>query len=194
MSILLPWGFSATVDDEDYERLKHYKYLLKCSGSNMYPFRRVYKKGRCKRIFLHYDVLQVPNRYPRLVIDHINCKTLDCTRSNLRVVTSAQNAQRRRPTGGRFSKYKGISYDGVNPRRKRRWYAHIKTKGRVIRRYCYDEYSAVKWYNVTVYRLFGKFCYLNNWDGPTRREESETTDPASLPASLKLRRDKSAFA
>ena len=56
---------------------------------------------------LHREVMGAePN--DGLVIDHINRDRLDCRRSNLRFVTSAQNAQNR-VAGGRTSVHRGVS-------------------------------------------------------------------------------------
>jgi len=171
--IPLPWGLSAMVDNGDYERLKDYKYAIQGDAYRMYAYRWVKINGRTKRILLHYDVMRMSKRLPGMCIDHIDNNTLNCRHSNLRLVTYAQNSQRRRPPRGCSSKYKGICYAKHKTHRRSPWRARIQVKGKVINRYFEDEFSAVKWYNVTAYRHLGKFCYLNNWDGPTRKENDE---------------------
>jgi hypothetical protein len=171
--IPLPCGLSALVDDEDYQRLKDHKYFIQGDNRHLYACRRTIINGRRKQIYLHYDVLQISRRIPGMCIDHIDNNTLNCRRSNLRLITICQNAQRRRPPRGCSSKYKGISYRRERSHRRRPWRACIKVNGKQISRSFADEFSAVKWYNVMAYRLCGKFCYLNNWNGPTEREKDK---------------------
>jgi hypothetical protein len=172
-SIPLPWGFSATVDDEDYDRLKKHKYLIKCSGHLFYAFRRVYVKGRHKNIYLHHEVLKLPNLYPKFFVDHINGDSLDCRRSNLQVVNRCQNVQKSRSRANGTSKYKGVSRDLRKYRVKKPWRTRLKTNGKIYNRYFKDEFSAMLCYNVMALCHFGEFAYLNSWNGPTTKEQDD---------------------
>jgi hypothetical protein len=171
--ISLPCGLSAMVDNEDYERLKDYKYSIRGTNYHLYAFRNEKKNGRQKQTLLHYDVMQISAPIPGMCVDHIDNNTLNCRRSNLRLVTYAQNNQRRRPYKGGTSKYKGICYVKHKSHRRNPWRARLQVPGKLLTRYFADEFSAVKWYNVIAYRHLGKFCYLNHWDGPTKKEKEE---------------------
>lgn len=139
--IPLPWGLSAMVDEEDYERLKDYKYSLHGNNYHLYAYRWIQVNNRRKQILLHYNVLQLTERVPGMCVDHIDNNTLNCRRNNLRLVTIAQNNQRRRPRRGCSSKYKGISYHKGKSHRRRPWQARIQVKGKDVCRFFADEFS-----------------------------------------------------
>ena len=125
-----------------------------------------------KYISLHYDVLQVPNLYPKLCIDHINGDTLDCRKSNLQVVTLSQNSRKCLPRKGGTSKYKGVCYQVGKAKRRRPWRMSIKLNEKTIYRYFVDEYSAMLAYNIMALCLYSPFAYFNRWDGPTDKERN----------------------
>ncbi len=61
-----------------------------------------------------------------LQVDHINGNGLDNRKCNLRLATAAQNSRNRRRTGGRSSRYKGVSFI----KSKHRYVAEITFNGR----------------------------------------------------------------
>ena len=169
----LEMGFTAIVDDSDYERLKGYRYHLRGYCGKFYAFRKYRENGKDTNMSLHNDVLELPKLPGKLCIDHINGNSLDCRKSNLRVVTRSQNNQSCGPRRISSSKYKGVCYQSSEVHRRRPWRARITVDGEAISRYFEDEYSAVRCYNMMAVRHFGKFAYLNEWDGPTRKEDDE---------------------
>jgi hypothetical protein len=174
--IKLDKGYTAIVDDRDYDRLKKWKWRVHSSGSKMYAYRRfVTPDGKNNRRFLHHEVMNF--KPPRgLVIDHADRNPLNCRRTNLRLCTHAQNDVNKPPLQDKKgSKYKGVRYD-PNPRGKKHWYAAISYnhKQYFLGGFA-DEFSAMKIYNVWAFRLYGKFAYLNSWDGPTRPENQKTS-------------------
>ena len=54
----LTQGYVAIVDEEDYERLKRFKwYVTANTYGNKYAARSLYKNGWAKQVFLHHEVL-----------------------------------------------------------------------------------------------------------------------------------------
>jgi hypothetical protein len=95
-----------------------------------------------------------------LIVDHVNRDRLDNRRSNLRLVTVAQNTQNSGPkkTKGRTSSFKGVCLD----KQSGKWQAQIKVKG--ISKYLgqfYDEADAAKAYDVAAKQVYGEFAYQN---------------------------------
>jgi hypothetical protein len=89
---------------------------------------RSYQIARVKHnVYLHRAVLGlVPG--DGLEGDHIDRNKLDCRRSNLRIVTHAQNQQNLSPRSNGSSRYRGVSWD----RRSGRWYAYGHANGKMV--------------------------------------------------------------
>ncbi|KPK75719.1 MAG: hypothetical protein AMJ79_10035 [Phycisphaerae bacterium SM23_30] len=165
-------GFYALVDAEDYERLKGYNWHVVETSSNLYGarMRRVSEGGGGGRVMLHHAVLGLEEGLPTgQVVDYINGVGLDYRKGNLRLCDYSDNGANRRPNRRRGrSKYKGGQYVKGRGHHKGGWAAVIKRKGKKYYLGCFgDELSAVKKYNMAAFRLFGRFAYLNRWEGPT---------------------------
>lgn len=105
-------GF-AVIDDEDYEELSKCKWSVTANG---YALRGVAKRpveynknGRMKTkiILMHRHILGLEN--PKIFADHINGNKLDNRRSNLRIVTPAQNACNRKIQSNNRLGFKGVT-------------------------------------------------------------------------------------
>jgi hypothetical protein len=73
---------------------------------------------------LHREILEL-QPYEKRFVDHINGDKLDNRRSNLRVVTEAQNRQNV-PVYGGYSRFRGVSRSGP------RWRARVTIDGTSI--------------------------------------------------------------
>ena len=175
----LTQGYYAIVDNEEYERLSQWKWRIQRNGNNIYVVRTIYLPDGKQRVrTLHREVLGLHHPTPGKVVDHADGNTLDNRRGNLRLCTHSQNSINQ-PTrkGKKSSKYKGVFYKPDGRLFKACWKASIKCKGKVHNLgNFYDEFSAVKAYNSAAYRLFGKFAYLNHWDGPTNKQEDDSPE------------------
>lgn len=92
--VLLPLsqGYFSKIDDEDYEKVKDFSWLIFRNGRGVYA-RTVWMEGRSQRhCLLHRKILDVPKN---LVVDHIDGDGLNNQKSNLRAVTIAINSQNR---------------------------------------------------------------------------------------------------
>ena len=89
--IPLTKGQFALVDDADYEVLSKHSWYA--SGVRFYAARRRKDNERNPRklVYMHRELLGVESS--SLHVDHINGNRLDNRRSNLRIVTVAENAQ-----------------------------------------------------------------------------------------------------
>jgi hypothetical protein len=90
--IKLSLGQVALVDEEDFERVSKHKWYAWWSADtkSYYAYRTMGPKRARRTWYLHRVILGLEHGDKREG-DHINRNTLDCTRSNLRIVSSAQN-------------------------------------------------------------------------------------------------------
>lgn len=98
-----------------------------------YRIIRVPGVGR-RNQYMHHVVLGVPYGTSmqdgvRTEVDHINRNRLDNRRSNLRIVTRAQNMQNRSKGTGTTSRFRGVSRHSQNGKW---WVARGKKDGRTI--------------------------------------------------------------
>lgn len=103
-------GLHTIVDDEDFAWLSEYTWWsdLKKNGLR-YAYTKVYRANGIRTSMpMSRMILGVISK--RLVVDHINCNSLDNRRENLRICTYRQNQQNRRSMF-RSSRYPGVSYD-----------------------------------------------------------------------------------
>lgn len=92
------------------------------------------------RMLLHREIVGLKHSPRRgIVVDHINGNPLDCRRSNLRLITEAQNAHNRKDRTDGTSRYRGVSWYTA----KGCWRVHIMVNGhRTLVGYFDDEDEA----------------------------------------------------
>lgn len=103
----------ALVDPSDLEWLSQWTWTLHAT-SKVACRRETYAPYKRRWVWLHRQIMEVPRGArtesgERLEVDHINRDRLDNRRSNLRVVTGAQNSQNV-PARGGSSNYRGVSW------------------------------------------------------------------------------------
>lgn len=156
--ISLTRGLSCIVDDEDYEFLMQWKWQAAPNGGgHFYAARRSRlsdgrKSGERQTMILMHRVLAATPK--DMVTDHINGKTLDNRRSNLRVATHTQNMQNRAKRKNTSSAHKGITWDGT----RRKWAAVLQANNRTffIGRFAREE-DAAEAYAARAAKEFGEF-------------------------------------
>lgn len=134
-------------DLEDFEKVSKHTWF----NMNGYITARINKK----QIKLHRFVLAPPID---MIVDHINHKTNDCCKANLRICTHAENMRNRDKKNKTKSIYKGVSWH--NQRNK--WQSTIQFNLKHISLGLYDcEEEAALAYNKKAIELFGEFANLN---------------------------------
>ena len=171
--IPLTQGQYAIVDPEDYEELSKDKWHISRSVRGVYAVRKFWIKegGRLKQKSVSMHRLIIGAREGEIV-DHINHKSYDNRKLNLRIATMRQNCwNARKQRRNCSSKYKGVSWS----KKRNQWRARITFKGRVIPLGRFDtEEEAAKAYDGKAREFFGEFAWLNFPAGPgVGRRKSE---------------------
>lgn len=145
-------GFSAQVDDSDWELISPYKWYVVEARDHKYA--ATYLPGdRNKRTYLHRFLMR-PG--PEEIVDHISGDGLDCTRANMRVGSVSQNAAWGKQQRRRKSKYRGVIWS------KNRWQAKGQClgKSKYLGRFMQEEEAARAW-DVWAAEAHGAFARLN---------------------------------
>lgn len=112
------------VDDDDYEELSSYRWCLQLKPGG-YASRTDRSGGRQRTVLMHRQIMGLAPGDPREV-DHRDTDRLNCRRENLRIVSSAQNAQNRRVRSDARSRYRGVCwYPNYG-----KWVARVHHEGR----------------------------------------------------------------
>lgn len=120
----------AIVDEADATIVTHRRWYL----SHGYVVRGVrLSRTRGTTVTLHRELLGLSADDQRQV-DHINRDRLDCRRSNLRIVTVAENQQNVSSYTGSTSKHRGVSWNTA----MRKWKAKVHIRGKDVYLGCFD--------------------------------------------------------
>lgn len=158
-TIPLSGGYTAIVDDDDYERVCRYKwYPQYLNGEVRYAKHASVKNCYHTQFSLHRFIMGCKKGDGK-VVDHINGNGLDNRKCNLRICTQAKNRLNARGKVKSTSRYKGVSWNT----RQRKWYATTRYNGkyRLIGTFDDEEEAAIA-YNVAVQLFYGEYAYLND--------------------------------
>lgn len=150
--VWLTRGFSALVDDEDYEMISQWKWHARTTCNKVYAARGKHPGGV---IFMHRLINGTPDG---METDHIDGNGLNNQRSNLRSATSLQNSMNSLPQHGRTSSLKGVWKD-VGSRNRKHWRSAIRINGKLkyLGRF-HTEEEAHEAYKMAALEHFGEFC------------------------------------
>jgi hypothetical protein len=155
--IKLTRGKYAIVDVEDFERLNKYKWHCTHYGYAKRSVPNKSGKGRKQgEIYMHKLICPAP---AGMIVDHINRKSRDNRRVNLRVATQKQNVWNRKfiKKGGK-TRLQGIRWD----KNREKWHVRLTVNGR--RRsfgYYADQDEAAKAYDRVAEKYRGEYAVLN---------------------------------
>lgn len=143
----------ALIDDEDYEKVKQYRWFI--TGKKA---RYVVARINEKFIYLHHLIMGKPEKGS--VIDHRNGDPYDNQKNNLRICTHSQNRGNSKKNRNGASEFKGVVIR--NRRGKKRITAQIKFTAKSM--YLGDfktEVDAARAYNSAALKYFGEFAKIN---------------------------------
>lgn len=154
--IALSNGGVALVDDE-FAHLDAWTWRRSMRG---YAVRMIRMPGRGKyqlaTLSMHHCITGEP--LGGFEVDHINGDQLNNQRSNLRIVTRAQNMWNTRKRSGMSSRYKGVSWKSSH----KQWYARIQVHGEMMHLGLYrTEQAAALAYDFAARTHYGEFARLN---------------------------------
>lgn len=154
-------GLYTMVDDEDFEFLSQFKWVLSRKGyaetGRTKLLKRYYPKTRVQmQRLLMRDVVK-----EGLLVDHINGDKLDNRKENLRLVTMSQSNANRGKINFRYKPDKRSKFIGVSWNRNK-WRAIICKEGNqeYIGRFDNEE-DAARAYNKRALELFGEYARTN---------------------------------
>jgi hypothetical protein len=154
-AIQLTQGKVAIVDAEDYGLLSKFKWHAHERGRTWYARRAASNKT----IFMHRAILEY-HSYDLTSgeVDHINGDGLDNRKSNLQVISHAENIRKSRVQINNKSGFRGVSWHKGD----RRWQVVIEVDN--IKKYIGSfrtKIAAALAYDQAAKKYFGKFANLN---------------------------------
>lgn len=145
--IVLTQGKVALVDDEDYEYLSKFKWIVSLERGRYYAVRKIPMSGG-RNVRMHRDIMNPPNG---MDCDHRDHDGLNNQKYNLRVCTRSQNMQNSK---GSLA-VKGAYWN----RRKQYWQSAIRYNGTSIHLGCFKtQEEAAEAYRKAAVRYFGEFA------------------------------------
>lgn len=156
----------AWVSPEDYDLLSLHEWKIGPNGRKdrnlkFYVYRYDCRGGGQTKIYLHREVLGLMPGDGKKV-DHIDGDTLNNTRENLRVTTSAGNSANRCKQKTYGSSPTSSRYKGVTRLKKDRWQVCICAEGKRYFLGCFtDEKLAALAYDNAAQQHHGEFARLN---------------------------------
>lgn len=157
-------GYTVIIDEDDFEKIKPFTWHVmqkKALQEGLYYFSasmREESTGEWHNQFLHRFIMKC-KRGDGFKVDHKNHNTLDCTKANLRICTTAQNAQNARVYRAKKDGFKGIKEDVSSGH----WSARIQTpdgKRMMLGSYATAE-DAAKAYDRAALFYFKEFAVTN---------------------------------
>lgn len=144
--IILPRGKVVLIDDEDFEKIKKYKwhFALGYAKTNI--------PGKKSPQLMHRIILNAP---VGMDVDHINGNGLDNRKKNIRICTHSQNLFNQGKYKNNTSGLKGVSIH------RNKWIAKISVKGKRIELgYFKTKELAYKAYCIACKKYHGEYSHL----------------------------------
>lgn len=160
-------GYSAVVDDNDYDLVMRFKWQASPRKSGkVYAVTKIARPGRSSTSLYMHRLIVAASDFPD--VDHWDNDGLNNTRANLRPCTESQNLANQSGRPGTTSEYKGVHWC----KKERMWIASIGMKNpRVKRIGCFEsEENAAIAYDIAAFKQWGEFAKLN-FPGEVRDEQ-----------------------
>ena len=157
--IQLTKGYIALVDDKDFEKVNTISWHVVLRKDKQPMCAQGWTKGSFKlrkRLKMHRFILNLNN--PNMVVDHINCNSLDNRRHNLRICKQSENCKNLRKLRKTKSIYKGVSWHT----QQKKWSVRINVDKKIIHLGTFNnDKDAAHVYNVAAVKYFKQFANLN---------------------------------
>lgn len=154
MMISLSQGLDAEIDDEDWEKVKNYKWFAHVRPKRTYA---VSSSIKGKTIYMHRLILSAPEN---MEVDHKDGDGLNNRRDNLRFATSKQN------NANAYRAQNVSGYVGVNVTPAGRWQARARKGGTRYHIGVFDTAEeAARAYDAWTLAEYGEFAVLNFPEG-----------------------------
>lgn len=148
--IPLTRGKFALVDNEDFERLKPFKWRYSTVG---YATTVGSKRGDV--IYMHRLILGTPMG---MFTDHKNSDRLDNRKENLRICTKGENERNTPKRKNNTSGFKGIYWR----KDTKKWTTHLMVNRKYIVGKCHEKIEdAIREYDEMARKYHGEFAYQN---------------------------------
>jgi len=156
--IKLSQGYVTQVDDENYEYLSQWEWIVNIRPHTCYAVRMdwnpITKKNT--QVRMHRVILGVTNS--KTLVDHRDRNGLNNQRNNLRLCDYSQNNMNKKRKRSGSSKYKGVKWR----ENRNRWVSEIMVnKKRIGLGMFISEEDAGEAYNIAALKYFGEFAALN---------------------------------
>lgn len=147
------------VDDENFNHLNIFKWLVSKKSHRYYAGRTVWnKKTKTKRMV--YMARYILNASKNKVVDHINGNTLDNRKSNLRLCSNTENIRNSKIGLRNKTGYKGVCK--INRSLTKRYLAQINIKGKNTKLgYFKTAKEAAVAYNKAAIKHYKEFAKIN---------------------------------
>lgn len=155
-------GKFCLVDDKHYADLSKFKWRLG-GDYGRYAVRTIDRLEcgvrKVTNIWMHREILGLPRRAGKLIVDHVNGNGLDNRRKNLRVTIHRLNCVNRPPKAGCASRFKGVSLERSG------WRASLTSNKITYRINGFSsERDAAKAYNKMAIKYHGAMAWLNRFE------------------------------
>lgn len=159
-----PGKHTIIIDTEDWDKIKVYRWFLRCSKIHNTPYVRTLitnpdkdiSRAKQIQILIHHLILGKPKK--GMVVDHINHNGLDNRKENLRFATRRQNSSNSQSRKNSSSQYLGVSWYNKN----QKWVAEARYNYKKYYLGSFTcEYQAALAYNKKAIELHGEYANLN---------------------------------
>lgn len=157
--ISLTKGMTALIDDEDFDKVKEFKWYAHESRPGKFYARSDFP-GR-KRVFLHRFIMNIDD--PKIQVDHIDGNKMNNTRSNLRLATNQENNRNQHKLkSNNTSNYRGVSFN----KQSNKFEAYIKLPNKKKKNLGLFEKveDAAKAFDIAAKEIYGTYCGKLNYE------------------------------
>lgn len=148
------------IDKEDFEKVSKYKWYALHSDKWIYAIAGTWDTEikKTKKILMHRLITRA---LPNELVDHINHKTLDNRKENLRICTPQQSVSNITIHKNNTTGYKGVYLIKNKRENSLKWRARLFLNKKEYVTYHRTKEEAAKSYDAMAEKYFGEFAFTN---------------------------------